>query len=158
MVLDDNKAIVRRVIEEVMNHGNVALVDQLFASTYVTTPLWPDPRRPRSMTGVPEIQAFRQGIAMTRAAFPDIRISIDEMIAEGDTVMVCTTTRGTHTGGDFFESPPTGKAVQWTTFSIYRLADGKIVEDRWLWDRLGVWQQLGVLPGQDALQQQRSKA
>ena len=48
--------------------------------------------------------------------------------------------------------------MQWTTFSIYRIAGGKIVEQRWLWDRLGAFQQLGVIPGQDDLQQQMRTA
>jgi hypothetical protein len=47
--------------------------------------------------------------------------------------------------------------LQWTDFFIYRLVNGKIVEDRWLWDRLGVWQQLGIVPDQDALQRRLSE-
>jgi predicted ester cyclase len=61
-------------------------------------------------------------------------------------VMVCVISRGTHTGGPFFDVAPTGKHVSETSFSIVRIAGGKIVEERWLWDRLGVWQQLCVLP------------
>jgi len=62
-----------------------------------------------------------------------------------------TTAQGTHTGGPFFDVAPTGKRVRWTSIVISRIADGKIVEERTLWDRLGAFQQLGVVPDQDAL-------
>ena len=158
MSAEDNKAIVQRLNDEVLNRGNLEVIDQLIADTYVSTPLWPDPRTPSAITATDDRQMLRQGNIMVRTALPDVTTTIEAMTAEGDTVIVCSTTRGTHTGGDFFDIPPTGKQLQWTTFSIFRLANGKIVEQRWLWDRLGVWQQLGVLPGQDALQQQRSHA
>ena len=74
-------------------------------------------------------------------------------------MVLCATSRCTHTGGTFFDLAPTGKNVQWTSFHIYRFAGGKVVEERWLWDRLGAFQQLGVLPSQDELApQSRPKA
>jgi predicted ester cyclase len=156
MVAEENKAVIRHLNDE-MNRGNLDVIDEVFADSYVSTPLWPDPRRPEGITAANDIELLRQGIAMGRAALPDLTTTIEAITAEGDTVMVCTTTRGTHTGGAFFDVPPTGKQLQWTSFSIYHLVSGKIVEQRWLWDRLGVWQQLGVLPDQDALQQQRTQ-
>jgi len=130
MSAEDNKAIVRKVIGEVLNRGNLALIDELFASTYVSTALWPDPRKPSGVTATQDLQILRQGGTMLRAALPDATTSIDEITAEGDLVMVCTTTRGTHTGAHFFDVPASGKTLQWTTFTISRIAGGKIVDRR----------------------------
>jgi len=158
MSAEENKALVRRVIEEAQNQGNAAVVDEIFASTCVVTPLWPNAMRPSSLATVEGVELVKAGSTMMRAALPDAMTTIEAMSAEGDTVIVCTTTKGTHTGGAFFDIAPSGKTVQWITFSIYRIADGKVVEQRWLWDRLGAFQQLGVLPSQDELRQQRQAA
>jgi ketosteroid isomerase-like protein len=152
MSAHENKAVVQRVIEDIFNQGQVALFDELYASSFVDTPLWPDPRRPRSMPALEGRELIKAGDAMLRAAMPDLRTTIEAIVAEGDTVMVCTSTRGTHTGRPFFDVPATGRELRWTSFALYRLAEGKIVEERYLWDRLGVFQQLGVLPNQDEMQ------
>jgi predicted ester cyclase len=156
MTVEENKAVIRRYFDE-MNRGNLDVLDEVFAASYVSTPLWPEPRYPKGITATNEHERIRQGAAMFRTALPDATTTIEAMTAEGDTVMVCTTTRGTHSGGAFLGVPPTGKQLHWTSFGIYRLANGTILEDRWLWDRLGVWQQLGVLPDQDALNQRRTQ-
>jgi predicted ester cyclase len=156
MSVEENKAIIRRFFDE-MNRGNLEVIDEVIADTYVSTALWPEPRVPEGITATDEIGRIRQATAMIREALPDITTTIEAMAAEGDTVMVCTTTRGTHTGGAFRGVPPTGKPLQWTSFAIYHVTNRKIVEDRYLSDRLGVWQQLGVLPDQDALNQRRTQ-
>jgi predicted ester cyclase len=155
---EENKALVRRLVEEVQNRGNMTAIDEIVADTFVKTPLWPNPRRPSSMTTADAPAGVRAGVAMMRTALLDLTTTIDAMTAEGNTVMICTTTRGTHTGGPFFDLPPRGQPVEWTTFAIYRIAGGKIVEQRWLWDRLGAFQQLGVLPSQDELRQKMQEA
>jgi predicted ester cyclase len=152
MSVEENKAIIRRFFDE-MNRGNLEVIDKVIAATYVSTALWPEPRVPDGITATDERGRIRQFTAMVRAAMPDITTTIEAMTAEGDTVLVCTSTRGTHTGDAFMGVPPAGKPLQWISFGIYRLAGGQIVEDRYLWDRLGVWQQLGVVPDQDALNQ-----
>ena len=153
MSADQNKALVTRAITELNNRGNTAVIDDLFAESFTSTPLWPNPTRPASMGTPAGREVPKAGVTMMRAALPDLTVTIDTIVAEGDTVMVCTTTRGTHTGGPFFDLPASGKALQWTTFAIYRIADGKIVEERWLWDRLGAFQQLGIAPSQAELRQ-----
>jgi predicted ester cyclase len=157
MAAEENMAVVRRLVEA-MDRGNLEVIDEVVADTYVSTALWPEPRIPQDITGTTDLERLRQGAAMIHAALPDIATTIEAMTAEGNIVLVCTTTRGTHTGGAFMGVPPTGKPLQWTSFSISRLANGKIVEDRWLWDRLGVWQQLGMLPDQDALNPRKTRA
>ena len=158
MSAEDNKAIVRHFIEAVMNQGDLDVLDQTLASIYASIPLWPNPKKPSDLASADDLQTLRRGMVMIRTALPDSAVTIGAITADGDTVMVCTTTRGTHTGGPFFDIPPTGKAVQYISFFIHRLAGGKIVETRWLWDRLGAWQQLGIVPDQDALHRMRASA
>jgi predicted ester cyclase len=82
---------------------------------------------------------------MTLAGFPDLRITIEDMIAEGDKVVTRFTTHGTQQEA-FGSIPPTGKQVAVSTIEITRIADGKIAEDWGLDDRLGMLQQLGLVP------------
>ena len=151
MPAEQNKALILRYVEEVFNRGNLDVVDEFYASGYKQTALWPSPRIPSSVMITEGSQGIKEGIAMVRAALPDYTCAIEELTAEGDTAMLCVRSRGTHTGGAFFDIAPTGKTVEWTSFHIYRFNGGKVVEERWLWDRLGAFQQLGVLPGQDEL-------
>ena len=90
MSLDDNKALYRRYIDEAFNGGRVELLDQFLAPSYVFHDAPP---------GVPPgIEGVRQTIRMFHAAFPDLSITIEELVAEGDTVCTRAVTRGTHTG------------------------------------------------------------
>jgi predicted ester cyclase len=107
--------------------------------------------RPSALGTVAGRAALKAGINMMRTAMPDATRSIDEIVAEGDIVMVCSTLRGTHTGGPWFDLPASGTAVQWASVAIYPIAAGKLVEERVLWDRLGAFQQLGLVPSQAAL-------
>jgi len=99
--------------------------------------------------GVPEVthgpDAQKQSIAALRAAFPDFQLTIEDLIAEGDKVVLHWTARGTHKG-EFMGIAPTGKQATVTGLSISRFAGGRIVELREIWDRLGLLQQLGVVP------------
>jgi predicted ester cyclase len=93
----------------------------------------------------PDREGIRQTIRMLREAFPDIHIRNEELIAEGDKVVSRQTSRGTHEG-EFMGIRPTGKEVTWTGILMFRIADGKIV-DQWLeQDVMGLMQQLGVAP------------
>ena len=146
MSLEENKALIRRFYEEVWNKGNIAVVDDIFAPDYVRHDL-----RPGIAPSGPEGQ---KAIArLFRAAFPDTRMTLDLLIAEGDLVMGRWTTRATHTG-EWGGVPPTGKQAVFTGVNIFRIAGGKVVE---LWnyrDDLGLMEQLGApvhagFPGQD---------
>ena len=134
MSIDDNKALIRRFYEEVWNQGNLSAADEVFAADYVRHDL-----RPGHPPGGPEGQ---KAIArLFRAAFPDIYMSVDLMMAEGDMVMARWVTHGTHTG-PWAGVPPTGKAVTFVGVNIFRIADGKVVE---IWnhrDDQGLMQQL----------------
>ncbi len=83
--------------------------------------------------------------ALLTTAFPDSKFTIEQMVAEGDTVVVRWTVRGTHKG-DLMGNAPTGKPISLSGVSVCRLADGKLVEGWGNWDALGMFQQLGIVP------------
>jgi predicted ester cyclase len=133
----DNKAIVRRFVEEVQNQGNLVVVDELVAPSFVNhTP----------PSGVPPDQEGIKFLTqMFRAAFPNGAMTIEDMLAEGDRVVTRKTFRGTHTG-DLMGIPSTGKQVTIELIDIVRLAHGKVIESWSAADNLGMLQQLGVIP------------
>ena len=131
-----NKTIVRKVFEEIQSQGNLALVDELVASDYVGhTP-------PADIHG-PE--GAKQFDMMLRAAFPDIQVTVEDQIAEGDKVATRWTCRGTHKG-QFQGMPPTGEQMTMSGMTIFRIANGKLVEGWNNPDLLGMLQQLGAVP------------
>ena len=133
---EDNKRLTRRAIEEVFSGGRLELVDDVFASDWVGHDIaMPEPSRGRD--------GARQVVQGYRMAFPDLSLSIDEQVAEGDRVCTRWTARGTH-GGEFFGAPPTNKQATVTGITIDRVRDGQIVESRTNWDALGLMQQLGL--------------
>jgi predicted ester cyclase len=141
MTTEENKAVVRRFNDEVWNTGNLAIIDELFATTWVGHDLPPGL--------APGREGLKQMVGAFRAAFSDIRATVDDQIAEGDEVAWRWTFQGTHSG-EFMGIPPTGKTITLTGISIDRLAGGKFVE-RWdSADTLGMMQQFGVIsaPGQ----------
>ena len=149
MSTEDNKAIVRRYFEEVHNKGNVAAVDELIAPNPV---LHFD--SPINVPVPGEMQLSREEIKQVasqfRTTFPDLHYKVELQVAEGDMVVTRVTARGTHKGeyrGMTYKGiPPTGKQVTWTETQIFRIADGKIVEQWSNEDDLGRLQQVGALP------------
>lgn len=138
MSVEENKAIVRRFMEEVVRKGNLVLANEIFTADFIYHP----PPLGLPMRG-PE--AIIQRVATIRTAFPDIQYTVEDEIAENDKVVHRLTGRGTHQG-EFLGMSPTGKQVTWTVTAIYRIAGGKIAE-RWLnVDDLGIMQQLGAIP------------
>lgn len=135
---ENNKAIVRRLIEEVWNKGNLSLVDELFTPNYEHH----DTSSPDFGRG-PESEKKR--VTVYRGAFPDARLTIEDIIAEGETVMARWSCRGTHKG-DLSGIAPTGKQVTISGITVSRLANGKIAESYVNWDALGLMHQLGVVP------------
>ena len=135
---DENKQVVSRFIEEFKNKANHDIVDELLTPDFVHH--LKDPRLP---PGRPAIKLLGQAIV---AGFPNVRATVEELLADGDRVIERTTAVATHTG-DFNGIPATGKNVVWTEIHIYRLEDGKIAE---MWseiDLLSLLAQLGALPG-----------
>src|SRR6266404_4861546 len=135
---ENNKAVVRRLIEEVWNKGNLSLVDELFAPNYEHH----DPSSPDFGRG-PESEKKRANLY--RNPFPDLRLTIEDIIAEDNTVMTRWSCRGTH-NGFLNDMATTEKQFTISGITVGRLANGKIAESYVNWDALGLMQQLGVVP------------
>jgi len=135
MSTEQNKAIVRRFLEDY----TPAVVDDLLVPNY----LHHDPSLP------PEMQrgrdAYKQINTMFRAAFPDLSVTVEDLVAEGNKVAARWVWGGTQRG-EMMGIPPTNKQVRATGTSIHRVAEGKIVESWFNFDSLGMMQQLGVVP------------
>jgi len=135
---EHNKAIVRRLFTELWNNGNLSVADEVFAPNYAHY----DPSTPDFGRG-PDSEKKRA--ALYRTAFPDLHLTIEDVIAEGETVMTRWSCRGTHKG-DLNGIAPTGKHITITGLTVTRVSNGKIVEGYVNWDALGLMQQLGVVP------------
>lgn len=135
---EQNKVLERTLIEEVWNRGNFALVDELVSPGF------------RGHSSSPETdtlgtEGYRQYYAGLRAAFPDIRFTIEDQIAEGAKVVTRWTARGTHQA-DYAGIPATGRSGVIAGVTTDRIADGKVAECWTSLDELGLLRQLGVIP------------
>jgi predicted ester cyclase len=138
--LEANKAIVRRY-RELHNRNDLDALDAIVATDLITHNLLP---------GLPPgLAGGKLSHAGFLTAFPDGVTTTDDLIAEGDKVVERVTFTGTNTGS-FLGAPPTGRPVRASSMSIYRIADGKIVEHWGENDVLGVMQQLGLMPAPGA--------
>ena len=135
---EKNKAKQRRVFEEALNKGNMAVVDEVIDTNYIS-------ESPQGM--VKGTEAMKQGFANLRTAFPDITFTVEDMIAEEDKVVSRITCKGTH-NGEFMGIAPTGKKMNINGIIITRWVDGKEVEAWEVIDMLGMMQQLGAIPKQ----------
>jgi steroid delta-isomerase-like uncharacterized protein len=134
---EENKALIRRFVEAAFNEGNLDAADEVYAGSYT----YHGPSEPEERT--PE--GVKQFVAAYRAAFLDLHTDVEDVISEGDTVAYRWTAHGTH-GGELMGVAPTGNAVTITGITISRLFGGRIVEEWNNFDRLGMMQQLGVVP------------
>jgi steroid delta-isomerase-like uncharacterized protein len=136
---EENKAVVRREMAELFNHtGNLDAVEEVIAPNYVSHE--PTSGETRGIEGA------RQFAATFREAFPDLQNTIEDMVAEGDKVVVRFRARGTHQGETEAFGPPTGKSMEITGITIKRVSEGKIVEAWTNFDAMGMMQQLGLVP------------
>ncbi len=138
MSSEDNQALVQRLFEEVFNQKQLDRADELVAPDYLDHGAVPG--QGPGLEG-----AKQQRWGMYFAAIPDLHATIDDLVAEGDKVVVRYTVEGTQQG-ELPGVPPTGKRFRISGISIYRLAEGKIAEQWEQMDMLGLMQQLGVIP------------
>jgi predicted ester cyclase len=142
VTIEENKALIRRLFKGWETPQDLSFVDELFAADYVAHV--DDPHR------TPDRAGLKDTTVRELPVFPDLRHTIEDLIADGDKVVVRLTFRGTHQGEWLTPSmgriAPTGKHVTWGATIIYRIADGQIVEAWGQEDRLGQLQQLGVIP------------
>jgi steroid delta-isomerase-like uncharacterized protein len=138
---EENKAILRRVTDEVFSQGNLDLVGELFAADYVLH----DPGIPGGELRGPE--DFKQRwVSMFRTAFPDLQLRVEDQVAEGDKVVTRYVGRGTHRG-ELMGIAPTGMEVSVGGIIISRVSGGRIEEEWNNFDALGMMQQLGGVSG-----------
>ena len=135
---EEKKAVVRlynELVERYWRTGDADAFDEVVASDFV-----------HHAPGLPpDLEGMKQALPMFRAAFPDMRLTVEDMIAEGDKVVDRVTVRGTHEG-ELMGIPASGKQVEFMETHISRIADGKIVERWGEWDALGMMQQIGAVP------------
>ena len=139
MSTEENKAVIRRWLEECYNKGNVTVADELIATDYINR------SAPHGQTS--GLEGEKQYITMIRSVFPDFHITIEDQIAEGDKVVTRLTAGGAYQGGleDIPSTAAVGKRVEISEILIHRLVGGKVVEGWIAFDELGLWRQLGVI-------------
>ncbi len=134
---DEHKAIIREHVEVLFNQHRVDRTEETVTADYLDHAPLPGQ--------VPGLEGAKQKWAAYLAAVPDMHATVEELIAEGDKVAVRWTVQGTHQG-ELMGIPATGRRAVFRGISIYRLDDGKIVEQWEQWDRLDLLRQLGVIP------------
>jgi len=134
-----NKALTLRYWEEVANKGNLDLIEEICAPDYVCHEVDQDIRGP---------EGVRQFIFMLRAAFPDLHVTVEDVIAEGDKIVQRWTGRGTHQG-ELMGIPPTGNRVSVAGITISCFKDGKVSEEWEVYDMMGMMHQLGAIPSSE---------
>jgi predicted ester cyclase len=133
MSVEQNKASMRRCFEEVWNKGNLAAIPEVIAPDYIG----------HSAQPVKGQDAFAQSVKTARAAFPDLRYTIESAVGEGDWLAIRLTLSGTNTG-KMGNNEPTGKHVVWKQALFNRYVDGKCVEATSYGDSADMYKQLGV--------------
>jgi predicted ester cyclase len=137
MTLQDNKRLARRFYEDVLNTGKLELLDDVLSDNFID--------HPPSGEGVPGIPSFREFVKMVAGAFPDLRIQVNDVLAEGSKVAVRLTVHGTHQGVLMGEIEPSGKDAMWTGIDILEIESDKITA-RWSErDLLGMMRQIGAI-------------
>ena len=138
MATEQDKALIGRFIEEIFNQGNMSLADELLAPDFVEHEQLP-PGIPNGREGVKAMTS------MMRSAFPDFKATIEDILADGDKVVIRTTWSGTQKG-EFMGIPATGKRMSIGVIDIIRVSKGKFVEHWGQMDAMGMMQQLGAIP------------
>ena len=133
MTIEANKALVRRLVDEAQSQGNLAVVDELLADDFIDHSPFP---------GVPPT---REGVKLLfgylRSAFPDLRVTIHEQVAEAEKVVTRKTFAGTH-GGEFMGIPSSGRPVSFEVIDILTVRDGRLSVHRVVFDSAGIREQI----------------
>ena len=138
MAAEQNKALIARFVDELFNRGNMDIVGEIFAPDFIEHEQLP-----------PGIPVGREGVkvltTILRSAFPDFKATIDDILAEGDKVVIRMTWSGTQKG-EFMGIPATGRRMSIGVIDIIRIANGKATEHWGQMDAMGMMQQLGAIP------------
>lgn len=131
----DNAALIRRIFDEVVNGGNIDLVDELFDPDFTT----------ETTTGTFDREGFKDFVRGWIAGFPDVHCEVGDVVEEGDRIAWSVRSKGTHTG-ELMGIPPTGRAVDFLSINIGEVRDGRAYRHKLVMDLLGMLVQLGVVP------------
>ena len=126
-----------RLFDEVYNQGDLSVIDDIIGRNIVG-------HDPTGAVPIRGIDGYRQATVLWRDSFPDLKVSVDDVVAEGDRVAARWTLLGHHQG-EFMRVPPTGREVNVGGIIIYRLASGKIIEYWGVFDSLNLMRQLGAI-------------
>ena len=135
MSVEENKAVARRIVEEVFNNGDLSLIPELISPDYI-------------LHGSMELkgqEGFRQYVRAVRSGFPDVHLTIANIFADGEMVAIFYTVTGAFKG-EFRGIPPTGRKLSWPVAILCRYADAREIETWGYSDMLTFYQQLGVTP------------
>jgi len=138
---EQNKALVRRVVEEAWNRGNLEVVDEIFAPDFTLHNLRPGQE--------PGIEGYKGRVSMMRAAFPDLVCDVQDLIAEADRIALRYTLRGRHEG-ELAGISASGQHMSSDGMVFARFQDGVIVEGWQVHDALALLQQIGAFPAAEA--------
>jgi steroid delta-isomerase-like uncharacterized protein len=127
-----NKAVAARVFEEIFNQGRFEVADAIYAPDF----------RNHGLKRSVDLRTDQDAVHAEKHAFPDLRMSVDRMVAEGDLVSVLWTFRGTHTAGGYGGLPPTGARVEMRGITIWRIVDGRITDEWTSFNALGAYAQV----------------
>ena len=130
---DDNKATCRRIFDEIVNHGKLEVVDELFDPDFRTV----------TQQGTMDREGFKEYVRMWRAGFPDVHCDVDDLIAEDDRLAWSVRATGTQTG-DFMGIPPTGNSVDFDSLNVAQVRDGRLHRHTVMMDIPKIMSQLGV--------------
>lgn len=138
MSVEDNMALARRFYSEVVNGGNLDLIDELVSEDFVDH---------EALPGMPTTgpESPKATFSMFFAAFPDLQMTVDDMFADGDKVVARATMSGTHKG-EFMGIPPTNKGFKVQAIDIGEFHDGKMTEHWGVTDQAAMMEQLGLAP------------
>lgn len=135
---EENRALVRRFIDEVFNQGNLAVAEEILAPDYVHH----DPATGERGSGIDGLEHL---VEFYRQGFPDFQITLEDQMAADDRVVERWTGRGTHQGS-LRGVPPTGRTISAQGISIHRIANGRIAETWTCFDSAAVLRQIGAVP------------
>jgi steroid delta-isomerase-like uncharacterized protein len=135
-VSEANKDLIRRMEDAIFNQRNLDAIDQFISPDYVLR------TAPEGMAA--DRDAVRGSMAAYLAGFPDLRVEVEQLVAEGDRVVALLVYSGTHQG-ELFGIPATGRRIVVRQLAIYRIDGGQVVEEWEVSDQLGLMQQLGVV-------------
>ena len=137
--LEENKALIRKLYGTLMSHGDTAAADEVLSNDYTDHDI-------PGHEGDGGREELKAAVHEVRAAFPDVKPELTQVLAEGDLVSVRVEAGGTHTGEAFVGIPAAGKPIRWKEIHIFRCNGGRITEHWGVYDMLGILQQLGAFP------------